>query len=56
MTATEFETMQAAMYDRKIRELHANLRELVESGDLTDAQANAWLVEKQEAWKGEGIN
>ena len=56
MTATEFETFQRETYNRKIRELHSNLCDLVESGDMTAAEANEWLVAKQEQWRGEGIN
>ena len=56
MTATEFETFQRETYNRKIRELHSDLCDLVESGDMTAAEANEWLVAKQEQWRGEGIN
>ena len=55
MTATEFEILSATMYDRKIRELHSDLADLVRSGDMTPEEANEWLVSKQEQWAGGGF-
>lgn len=55
MTPIEFERMTAELYDRKIRELASDLADLVASGDLTETEANEWMVAKQEQWMGEGL-
>lgn len=55
MTQNEFDRMNDALYERKVRELHAQLRDLVEAGAITDAEANEWALMKQEQWKGEGF-
>lgn len=55
MNANDFEKLSTGMYDRKIRELHSDLCDLVESGDMTPAEANEWLVAKQDQWRGEGF-
>jgi hypothetical protein len=35
-----------------MKELQSNLAALVESGDLTEEQANDWANAKAEQWKG----
>ena len=55
MTKREFERFNEDAYARKVRELASDLADLVTSGDLTDTEANEWLVAKQEQWKGEGV-
>jgi hypothetical protein len=42
-----------ARTDQMIRELASDLRDLVESGDLTETQANEWLAMKQDQWTKE---
>lgn len=37
---------------RMLRELASNLADLVESGDLSEAEANEWLARKQDQWLG----
>ena len=36
--------------ERMLRELTSDLANLVESGDLTDAQANEWFNMKADQW------
>lgn len=47
-------TIQARYEDTKIpamlRELQADLAALVESGDLTDEEANQWTNDKADQW------
>jgi hypothetical protein len=38
--------------ERMLRELSSDLADLVESGDLTELEANEWLVAKQDQWFG----
>lgn len=38
--------------EQMVRELASNLADLVESGDLTEDQANEWLASKQDQWFG----
>lgn len=35
-----------------LRELASDLSDLVASGDLSEAEANDWLVAKQDQWFG----
>jgi len=44
------DVIKQATIDRMLRELASNLADLVESGDITEKQANEWLVEKQDQW------
>jgi len=37
---------------RKLRELASDLADLVEGGDLSEAEANEWLARKQDQWLG----
>lgn len=55
MTATDFEKFNAALYEQKVRALASDLADAVAAGELTDAQANEWMVSKQEQWRGEGL-
>lgn len=50
---TTIEERSAARYETMVRELASDLADLVAQGELTDAQANEWLVAKQEQWRGE---
>jgi hypothetical protein len=36
--------------ERLLRELHSDLADLVEAGEITDAEANAWLAAKADQW------
>jgi hypothetical protein len=38
--------------ERMLRELMSDLANLVESGDLTDMQANEWYNMKADQWNG----
>lgn len=40
--------------DRMLRELWSDLAAMVESGDMTDEQANEWHAMKADQWK-EGV-
>lgn len=49
-------SMQSRMDARRIqmmRELQSDLADLVESGDITPAQANEWANDKAEQWARE---
>lgn len=39
-----------ARTEQLIRELASDLAALVESGDLTEQEANEWMVAKQDQW------
>lgn len=41
-----------ARKEQMIRELASDLADLVATGDLTDKQANEWLIAKQDQWFG----
>ena len=43
-------TTDLAKRERMLRELMADLSNLVESGDLTDNQANEWYNDKADQW------
>jgi len=47
-----FEQANQARYDRLVHELASDLADLVRTGDLTDTQANEWMVAKQDQWMG----
>jgi len=48
--AIAFEHAKSATVARMIRELASDLADLVESGDLTETEANEWLASKQDQW------
>lgn len=48
LTMTE---RQDARREQMLRELSSNLADLVEAGELTDAEANDWYNHKAEQWK-----
>jgi hypothetical protein len=48
--ANETQRIEEGTIDRMIRELASDLAALVESGDLTDQEANEWMVSKQDQW------
>lgn len=52
MTNTEITTTDrnVARAEQLIRELASDLADLVRSGDITEQQANEWLVAKQDQW------
>lgn len=50
MTTTEMQTIADQRRERMLRELASNLRDLVESGDLTAEQANEWYNMKADQW------
>jgi hypothetical protein len=43
-------TNNDARRERMLRELASNLANMVESGDLTDMQANEWFNMKADQW------
>lgn len=45
-----------ARREQMLKELASDLANLVESGDLTDAQANEWLTAKADQWSGNWFN
>jgi hypothetical protein len=50
MTTTEFQTFQSQRRERMLRELASDLANLVESGDMTDMEANEWYNNKADQW------
>lgn len=52
MTTTEFHRIEDARTARMLRELASDLADLVESDDLTEAEANERMVAKQDQWAG----
>ena len=49
MDVTTDRMMQQRL-DRRLRELASDLADLVESGDLTEQQANEWAADKADQW------
>ena len=47
-----FTTHIDARRERMLRELASDLADLVETGDLTDDDANVWLADKADQWNG----
>ena len=45
-----YQTHQDARREQLLRELASDLADLVESGDLTDTEANEWLARKADHW------
>lgn len=52
---TEMQKIHDGTIERLTRELASDLSDLVSSGDLTEMEANKWLVHKQDQW-AEGLN
>jgi hypothetical protein len=52
ITMMSFEEMNRGRKERMLRELASDLADLVRSGDLTDNEANEWMVSKQDQWFG----
>jgi hypothetical protein len=46
-----YEARQDARREQMLRELASDLSDLVESGDLTDIEANEWLSRKADQWR-----
>jgi polyhydroxyalkanoate synthesis regulator phasin len=46
----DFRTRQDARREQMLRELSSDLADLVESGDLTEEQANEWYNDKADQW------
>jgi hypothetical protein len=46
----------SARREQMLKELASDLANLVESGDLTDTQANEWLAAKADQWSGDWFN
>lgn len=42
-----------ARREQMLRELASNLSDMVEAGDLTEAEANDWLASKADQWARE---
>jgi hypothetical protein len=51
MSSNEFQATEDGRRERMLRELMASLADLVESGDMTDIQANEWFNMKADQWK-----
>ena len=45
-----YQIRQDARREQLLRELASDLADLVESGDLTDMEANEWLAHKADYW------
>lgn len=45
-----YETRQDARREQMLKELASDLADLVESGDMTDMEANEWLACKADQW------
>lgn len=43
-----------ARREQMLHELRSDLADLVESGDITDEQANEWYNDKADQWSKEG--
>lgn len=52
---TTLETANDQRRERMLRELMSDLANLVESGDLTDMEANDWYNHKADQW-AQGVN
>lgn len=50
MTTVEFQKLNDQRRERNLRELASDLAALVESGDITDQQANEWYNSKADQW------
>lgn len=48
-----YTTRQDARREQMLRELASDLADLVESGDMTDQEANEWYNSKADQWAGE---
>lgn len=48
-----FTTRFDARREQMLKELASNLADMVEAGDLTEAQANEWLAMKADQWAKE---
>ena len=50
MTTTQHNTFEEKTISRMLRELQSNLADAVESGDMTDMEANEWFNMKADQW------
>jgi hypothetical protein len=50
MTTTQYNTFEETTISRMLRELQSNLSDAVESGDMTDMEANEWFNMKADQW------
>lgn len=46
-----YEARQDARREQMLREIASDISDLVESGDLTDIEANEWLSRKADQWR-----
>ena len=53
MNRNDLDTINDIRRARMIRELHSNLADLVESGDITADEANEWANDKADQWRGD---
>lgn len=44
--------MMYSIRERNLRELAQELASMVEAGDITEQEANEWMVSKQDQWFG----
>lgn len=50
MSKTERDRIEEATIARMMRELQSDLADLVQTGELTDEQANEWANHKADQW------
>jgi len=50
MSTADMNRTADTAYARRLRELASDLADSVAAGEMTEEQANAWLVAKQEQW------
>ena len=48
MSSTELNAFAAATYNRRLREFASSLADQVEAGEMTEMEANEWLVTVQD--------
>jgi len=53
MTRNEFNAANDARRARMIRELQSDMADMVEAGEMTAEEANAWVNHKADQWKGD---
>jgi hypothetical protein len=50
MSSNELNKLAAGTYDRRVRELASDLADKVEAGEISELEANEWLVRCQDRW------
>lgn len=52
LTTIDVDTLHNIRVERMLRMLASDLADMVRSGDITEHQANEWMVDKQDQWLG----